>query len=110
MFLGLQFAPVDTDDTFKIIRLWANECLRVFYDRLINDSDRDWFCNLLAEMLEKYFKERFGKVFTSFLSSEVKKGDQSPTNLKYLMAGDFMIPGAEPAIVGLRPLPFSSSS
>ncbi|KAL2633853.1 hypothetical protein R1flu_005332 [Riccia fluitans] len=97
VFLGLQFAPVEIgDDIYKIIRLWAHECLRVFHDRLINDHDRLWFCELLAEQLEKHFRERFGKVYATFSHSEVKKGDISPAILQYVMAGDFMIPGAEP--------------
>ncbi|EFJ27757.1 hypothetical protein SELMODRAFT_94851 [Selaginella moellendorffii] len=97
VFLGLQFAPAETDNVYKIMRLWANECLRIFYDRLINDKDRDWFCELLAEMFEKHYKERYGKVFASFTHSEIKKGDSSPGNMKYFMAGDFMVPGADPA-------------
>ena len=87
------------EDAFKVIRLWANECLRVFYDRLINDQDRLWFCNLVGEMLEKHFKERFGKVYGGFTHSEVKKGDITPALLQYSMAGDFMVPGAEPTLV-----------
>ena len=76
-----------------------HECLRVFYDRLINGKDRIWLCDVIAEMLEKHFKERFGKVFAGFSHSEIKKGDTSPSILKYLVAGDFMIPGADPAQV-----------
>ncbi|KAL3693679.1 hypothetical protein R1sor_007330 [Riccia sorocarpa] len=100
VFLGLQFAPIEIgDDTSKIIRLWSHECLRVFYDRLINDHDRLWFCQLLAEQVEKHFRDRFGKVYATFSHSEVKKGDISPAILQYVMAGDFMIPGAEPMVV-----------
>nr|AML30857.1 axonemal inner arm dynein heavy chain 1 [Marsilea vestita] len=98
VFLGLQFAPPEIENQYKIIRLWVHECLRVFYDRLINDKDRTWLCDLIAEMLEKHFKERFVKVFAGFSHSEVKKGDVGPSMLKYLVAGDFMIPGAEPAL------------
>jgi dynein heavy chain len=25
----------------QLLRLWHNECLRIFYDRLINDHDKD---------------------------------------------------------------------
>jgi len=81
------------------MRLWANECLRVFYDRLINDIDRLWFCNLIGDMIEKHFKERFAKVYSTFTHSEVKRTEITPPLLQYYMAGDFMVPGAEPAIV-----------
>lgn len=36
---------LSTPDKFKtvpqFVRLWRNECLRIFYDRLINDKDKD---------------------------------------------------------------------
>jgi dynein heavy chain len=54
---------------------------------------------MMGDVLEKQFKERFGKVFTGFTHSEVKKGDITPALLQFVMAGDFMIPGAEPALV-----------
>jgi dynein heavy chain len=98
--LGLQYAPLELgDDYFKVIRLWANECFRVFYDRLINDFDRIWFCELVRDMLEKHFKERFTKVYANFIHSEVKRTEITPILLQYYMAGDFMVPGADPSIV-----------
>ena len=45
---------VQTDEVFA--RLWANECMRVFYDRLISDDDRQWFKDLALELLGKNFK------------------------------------------------------
>lgn len=32
-------------------RLWINETTRVFYDRLINDEDREWFRDIVLELL-----------------------------------------------------------
>jgi dynein heavy chain len=58
-----------------------------------------WFCNQLAETMEKHFRERFGKVYATFTHSEIKKGDVTPVILSYVMAGDFMVPGADPALV-----------
>lgn len=45
---------ISNDDVF--MRLWVNECMRVFYDRLINDEDRAWLKNLIHELLAKNFK------------------------------------------------------
>ena len=45
---------ISNDDTF--MRLFVNESMRVFYDRLINDEDRAWFCNLVVELVAKNFK------------------------------------------------------
>jgi dynein heavy chain len=38
-------------------KLWLNESFRVFYDRLINEDDRDWFGTLCLELLVKNFKQ-----------------------------------------------------
>ena len=40
------------------VRLWAHECSRVFYDRLINREDQQWFENLVVELLPRYLKVR----------------------------------------------------
>ncbi|XP_025836128.1 dynein heavy chain 2, axonemal-like [Agrilus planipennis] len=39
-----------------ILRLWVHESVRVFYDRLIDDKDRDWFLNHIHEQLGKHFE------------------------------------------------------
>lgn len=33
----------------QFIRLWSHECLRIFHDRLVDDSDRTWFNHMLVE-------------------------------------------------------------
>lgn len=38
------------------VRLWAHECSRVFYDRLINREDQQWFEDLVVELLPRYLK------------------------------------------------------
>lgn len=45
---------IGTDELF--IKLWANETMRVFYDRLINDEDREWYKTLIMELLTRNFK------------------------------------------------------
>jgi dynein heavy chain len=45
---------VPNEDTFW--KLWVNESFRVFYDRLINEDDREWFKTLIIELLAKNFK------------------------------------------------------
>ena len=42
IYQGLCQSTIDRFDTkSKFVRLWRNECLRVFYDRLINTTDKD---------------------------------------------------------------------
>lgn len=38
-----------------MIRLWIHECSRVFSDRLVNEDDKDWFRNLIMELLATQF-------------------------------------------------------
>ena len=45
-----------------ITRLWINESLRVFYDRLINNEDKKWFIDLVQELLLKNFRMNFDPV------------------------------------------------
>lgn len=61
---------VSSDDVF--MRLWVNECMRVFYDRLINDEDRAWFKNFIMDLLAKNFKMSTDK---DELFSVLKFGD-----------------------------------
>lgn len=48
--------PVSIANEDVFMRLWVNECFRVFYDRLINDEDRSWFRDLIVELINKNFK------------------------------------------------------
>ena len=47
-------------DTETITKLWIHEVSRVFYDRLINDEDRQWFRELIVDLLGRQFKSRWG--------------------------------------------------
>jgi dynein heavy chain len=46
-------------DAETVIKLWIHEVSRVFYDRLINEIDRDWFKDLVVELLGQRFKSRW---------------------------------------------------
>ncbi|GBG81999.1 hypothetical protein CBR_g34179 [Chara braunii] len=94
VFLGMRYAPAGIEDTDKLTRIWAHECLRVFHDRLTNEDDREWFYKMLADMIEKHFKERFGKVFAPITRS-TSRADTRGDALRYIMAGDFMKLGAD---------------
>ena len=46
-----------------MIRLFVHEVFRVFYDRLVEDSDRAWLFNLMKDIVKEHFKETFDSVF-----------------------------------------------
>ena len=49
------------------VRLWVHEVLRVFYDRLVDDKDRDWMIEYLRKMTKQYFKKDFDALFHQLL-------------------------------------------
>jgi len=68
----------------EFIRLWINENFRVFYDRLINEEDREWFKDLIMELLSRSFKQNSEREDV-FVTNKPRFGDilklDSPTIL-----------------------------
>ncbi|XP_055269255.1 dynein axonemal heavy chain 12 [Moschus berezovskii] len=75
-----------------MIRLFVHEVLRVFYDRLINDSDRFWLFTLTKNVVKDHFKESFDGIF-----SHLRKGNApiAEEELRNLMFGDYLNPDLE---------------
>lgn len=44
------------DSQAKLVRLWVHECLRVFHDRLIDDTDRAWIIEKIKDKISHHFK------------------------------------------------------
>ena len=44
-----------------MVKLWIHECSRVFHDRLLNSDDRNWFQNLIKELIRRNFGFRLDK-------------------------------------------------
>lgn len=61
----MQSLGVPVQDGRSLVRLWAHEAMRVFHDRLVDESDRGWFCSLLASMLPKHMGSTFEDVFAT---------------------------------------------
>lgn len=57
------FGPLNQDGD-KLIRLWIHEVYRVFYDRLIDDEDKEMFFNIIKERTSNFFKQSMEKVHT----------------------------------------------
>ncbi|WAR21987.1 DYH2-like protein [Mya arenaria] len=63
VFQGLLRADKDFHDTrHAMTRLWIHECFRVFYDRLIDDNDKENFINLITEKLGTLFDQTYHNI------------------------------------------------
>lgn len=54
-----------------MIRLFVHEVFRVYYDRLVDDTDRAWLYRLMNKIVRDNFKESFDQVF-----EHLKTGNQ----------------------------------
>ncbi|XP_019505362.1 PREDICTED: dynein heavy chain 3, axonemal [Hipposideros armiger] len=81
-------------DFEKLIRLWIHEIYRVFYDRLIDDEDRQVFFNMMKETTSSCFKQTVEKVLVH-LSPTGKIVDD---NVRSLFFGDYFKPESDPKI------------
>ena len=75
------------------MRLWTHEALRVFGDRLTDDTDRQWMCDHCSQMCKEVFKCDFQSEF-----EHIRPADESETGygtLRRLFWGDYMSPPDE---------------
>jgi dynein heavy chain len=73
----------------KLIRLWIHEIYRVFYDRLIDDSDRQMFFELIKETTKQQFKLDMDRLVGHLVPTGQKLMDDHIRNLFF---GDYMVP------------------
>ncbi|KAJ6668326.1 hypothetical protein lerEdw1_015703 [Lerista edwardsae] len=75
-----------------MVRLFVHEVFRVFYDRLVDDSDRTWLFKLMKEIVKEHFKESFDAVF-----SHLRQGNApvSEEDMRNLLFGDYLSPDLE---------------
>ena len=81
-----KFAEVD-----KVQRLWVHESYRVFYDRLMEDSDRALFFAQISEIVEKTIGV---KMVTLYKRLDPKPSGVDDQDMRKVMFGDFVDPGA----------------
>ncbi|XP_048874195.1 dynein axonemal heavy chain 12 isoform X2 [Brienomyrus brachyistius] len=69
-----------------MIRLFVHEVFRVFYDRLVDDKDREWLYQLIINIVKEHFQENFDSVFED-LRHDNRLCEE---DMKSLMFGDYM--------------------
>ncbi|XP_075883238.1 dynein axonemal heavy chain 12 isoform X2 [Nelusetta ayraudi] len=79
------------ENKHTLIRLFVHEVFRVFYDRLVDDKDREWLFELMHTIVKNSFDESFEKVF-----EHLKQGSKLvEEDLRNLLFGDYMNPDLE---------------
>lgn len=78
------------NDGDKLIRLWVHEVYRVFYDRLVDETDRLFFFDLIKDTTKKQFGKDMGSLFRHI----VPTGKLCDDNIRSLFFGDYMTPDA----------------
>lgn len=85
------------------IKLWAHEVLRVFYDRLVDEQEQDWFLGLLKDVTKSHFGLTFDSLFPYLLPPGTEPGSRAARvgsqHLRRLFFGDYM---SEPDANGAR--------
>ncbi|XP_041348477.1 dynein heavy chain 3, axonemal-like isoform X2 [Gigantopelta aegis] len=71
----------------KMCRMWVHEVYRVFYDRLVDDEDRDRLFKLVKQSCESQFKEKYSALFLHLCQPGKSVTDDT---LRSLMYGDYM--------------------
>ena len=90
---GLLLATADKfPEASKMHKLWTHEVYRVFYDRLVDDNDRNWFFANTKKIAEKNFNIKFDETFAQLDFN--KDGKVEDDDLRSLMFGDYILPDA----------------
>lgn len=92
--MGCSLLKKESVENKKIfIKIWVHETMRVFYDRLVDETDRSWFFTKLTENVKEFFKDKMENVFEDYLS---ENGTVTLESLNYLLFGCYLDLDSEP--------------
>ncbi|XP_021930622.1 dynein heavy chain 12, axonemal isoform X3 [Zootermopsis nevadensis] len=85
---GCALLRKESADSKKVfVKLWVHEVLRVFYDRLTDERDRQWFYRKLCDCVQENFKDNFDILLETL---PMESGVVTEESLRFLMFGNFM--------------------
>ncbi|EDW73522.2 uncharacterized protein Dwil_GK16602 [Drosophila willistoni] len=94
VFQGIVMVPAKRmPDPEKLGRLWAHETYRVFYDRLVDQVDRDRLLIMAIDACKNCLRFPLEQAFAERIEPGEKLSDD---NLRNLFYGNYMEPDAEP--------------
>jgi len=85
----LMVKPSETFGKEELVRLWVHESLRVFGDRLTEDTDRDWFLAHLKTCVSSHFDMDFNDLF-GHLADDPAAPNIDYVAIRRLFYGEYM--------------------
>ena len=82
----------DFEKPTDLVVLWSHELQRVFYDRLIDDDDRQWFLENMNELTQKHFRQRLDMMLVGYGITPAVSGELSDEDVRYVMYANFSEP------------------
>ncbi|XP_067686354.1 dynein axonemal heavy chain 7-like [Haliotis asinina] len=91
---GILLSTPDTmEEPASMKRLWVHELYRVYYDRLVDDGDRDWLFNYSREVIKQKMREDFDQLFIHLDSDS--DGKVTEDDIRSLIYCDFADPKSD---------------